>query len=137
MSSSSSTASVPNAVKTLSAKQTATMKKQEALSKEFVKIFADNGLDKMAKEVGIVNSNGKIPVGRSKGAAANTSSLKKRKIAPTMAPPKSSQVTKSASRKNVAGGKGGTSGSATKKKRVQRTGQGKANKGLRHFSMKV
>ena len=32
-----------------SAKQTATTKKQEALSKEFVKIFADNGLDKMAK----------------------------------------------------------------------------------------
>ena len=138
MSSSSSTTSVSNATKTLSAKQTATTKKQEALSKEFVKIFADNGLDKMAKEVGIVNSNGKIPVGRSKSAAANTSSLKKRKIAPSMAPPKASQATKSASRKNVSGGKGGTSGSATKKKRVQRTGQsGKANKGLRHFSMKV
>ena len=104
------------------------MKKQEALSKEFVKIFADNGLDKMAKEVGIVNSNGKIPVGRSKGAAANTSSLKKRKIAPTMAPPKSSQVTKSASRKNVAGGKGGTSGSATKRRECKEPGRGRQTK---------
>ena len=30
-----------------------TTKKQDALNKEFVKIFEENGLDKMAKEVGI------------------------------------------------------------------------------------
>ena len=52
-----------------------TTKKQDALNKEFVKIFEENGLDKMAKEVGIVNSNGKIPVTRTTDTKTNISLL--------------------------------------------------------------
>ena len=116
--------SVPQKKKDTNSVTKASTKKQDALSKEFVKIFEENGLEKMAKEVGIVNSNGKIPVTRTTEPKTNISLLKKRKIAgsSSMAPPKNTVSTKT----------------SAKKKRVQRTGQGgKANKGLRHFSMKV
>jgi hypothetical protein len=78
----------------------------------------------MAAEVGMVK-DGVIPAvqnySREKAAASAASASKKRKSAG-----------------NASAGKKSSAASAKKKKRVQRGGSsGKANKGLRHFSMKV
>ena len=111
-----------------SASGSSKQEKAEALSQDFLNIFKENGLDKLAAEVGIVQ-DGVIPAVKNYSQPPLVSHSKKRKVAAADVAAAVAPHSPTSSAKT---------GVAKKKKRVQRAGtSGKANKGLRHFSMKV